>query len=592
MAYKGNKFLFNSVIPDSPVLPEEQTPKLTAEEQMQVLEDRLQEYSEGWNPEYQLTYEKTQENGKDGYNIHLPYGVDFRIEHGNITFSKFGLSKDELKHVYAYLNQLGISGLSFDPNERDAAFEQAAKEAKQELKNEDGFYEMSSVEAQENTSNLPQAANSNIPQVDTTGMSDEEAIKARRNMAKEIRKNIYATPKEDKKTEEEHPCLADIERYMSGHIRATQKDKSNNYRKIATGNGYKLMWYKDADQKREGPKADKTGKVSPNFDAGLRADIIRVDGKPYLSVSVLTPKYGDAPDWVFDEAMNLAAECKSTHVRFKATAAFKGKFLNACAKKMLVPTGVKLKEKEFNAMMKIVKENNDDPSKRAEFYTRFLEQLENDLIRSGDNKNPDHPYNRMIKSLRVQIAVESSEDKFKRFNNFYEKNVQGKIYPDNSDVAVDLYEMKDTKQGVNAAKEMASGLAYVDLLAQYIKNPSMKDMSDEEMQKRYLDAYNKNLYLTHKNLSKKLAGVTASKDVKEILNREYQQVQKKINSIRAAVSYDGFDKLTLPQMDKYTYYDVAASEQNMKNRLLKGRDIYKKENIQTPLPYEYDGSRN
>ena len=595
MLYRGNKFLFTNVIADKPISSDEPEQVLNPQEQMELLGERLQEYSEGWNPEYKLTYEKTQEDGKDGYNIHLPYGVDFRIEHGNITFSKFGLSKDELKSVYAYLAQLGISGLSFDPQERDAAFEQAAKEAQQELRNADGIYETSFTSGYEQQPQTPQPANNNQIETslyNTTGMTEEEALDARRNMAKLLKKNIHAAPiKEEKKVEEVHPSIEDISRYMDTHIRVMQRDKSNTSRKVALGNGYKLMWYKDSDQKNEGPQADKKGKVTPNFDAGLKAEIVSKDGKPYLNLNILTPKYGDAPDWVLDEAMALAAECKVTHLRFSASAAFKGKFIAACGKKMIVPVGIKLKEKEFNVIMKAVKENNDDPKKRAEYYQRLVEQMETDLINMKD-RNPNHPYVKMIKTLQIQIAVESSEEKFKRFNNFYEKNVLGKMYTDKSDVPVDLFEIKDKKDSPNAAKDLASGMAYVDLLSEYLKNPAMKDMSDEELQKKYLDFYNKNLYLTHKNLKEKLDGVTASKEVKEVLNREYQMVQKNISSIKSKVAWEGFDKLTLPSMDKYTYYDINAAERNMASRLRAGRLVVQKENQKLRmLPPQRDSMR-
>ena len=602
MAYNGNRFLFTNIVPDSPVSENENQRPLTEAEQMQLLEENLQEYSEGWNPDYKLTYEKTQENGKDGYNIHLPYGIDFRIEHGNITFSKFGLSKDELKTVYAYLSQLGISGLSFDPQARDAAFERAAREAERELQNEDGAYEMDVVEGktaeptpepearEPANNNTPTNAPTNTPimppvapSINSSDMKEEDILAARRQMAKVLKNTVRPVAKTENKKEEIHPCVEDINRYIGNHVKATHKDQSNNYRKIPIGNGYKLMWYKDADQKAEGPKADKTGKVSPNFDAGLKAEITTENGKPHLNVAILTPKYGDAADWVFDEALSLAAECKVTHLRFKAAAGFKGKFLNSCGKKMIVPVGVKLREKEFAVIMKAAKENNDDPKKRAEFYQRLAEQMENDLINMKD-RSPNHPYVKMIKTLQIQIAVESSEDKYKRFNNFYEKNVLGKTYLDNSDTPVDSFDVKDAKDGPNAAKEMATGLAFVELMAEYIKNDSMKDMSDEELQKKYLDIYNKNLYLTHKNLAKKLDGVSSSKDMKEILNREYQKVQKNISAVRAKVAYEGFDKLTLPQMDKYTYYNVSASERNMTNRLRAGREVYLSERGSMPLP--------
>lgn len=588
MAYNGNKFLFNRIAPDSSVLPEENPQPLTPEEQMELLGERLQEYSEGWNPQYQLTYKKTQENGKDGYNIHLPYGVDFRIEHGNITFSKFGLSKDELKNVYAYLSQLGIAGLGFDSNERDAAFEQAAKEAERELRNEEGFYENGLFDANQQTASLPQPANSNVPPVaplDTTGLSDEEVLKARRDMAKQVRKSIHSNPKEEKKVEEIHPSKADIETYISNHVKATQKDKSDNYRKVDVGNGYKLMWYKDSDQKKEGPKADKSGKVAPNFDAGLKATIDYKDGKPHLTVSVLTPKYGDAPDWVMDEAIGLAQTCKSTHVRFTAAAAFKGKFLNSCAKKMIVPTGTKLKEKEFNAMMKLVKENNDDPAKRAEYYERLAEQMEEDLIEMWQkDKNPNNPYLRMIKTLKTQIAVERSEEKFKNFNRFYETNIMAKVYTDTSDEPFNTFKVQKKEDKTNAAKELATGKAYVELLTQYMEDPTMETMSHQEMQKKYIELYNKNLYQTHKELRSELRDVQAKKDMKEIISSKYDEVQSMIQAIQAQVDTEGFDKLEVPRLRKFPYYDAYRQESNMKNRLAKGRAIYERENSSNTMP--------
>lgn len=594
MAYNGNKFLFTHVVPDSPVLPEETPKPLTEEEQMQLLEERLQENADGYNPDYKLTYEKTQENGKNGYNIHLPYGIDFRIEHGNITFSKFGLSKDELKTIYGYLNQLGISGLHFDPNERDQAFAQNVKEAMEELRNEDGLYEHSYADGDSHEPTLPQPANTNIPQehIDTTGMTDEEALKARRDMLKQIKKNIHPVIKKEENVEEVHPSIQDIENYITAHVKATQKDKSDTYKKIAIGNGYKLMWYKDSDQKREGPKADKSGKVAPNFDAGLRATIDTVNGKPHLNISILTPKFGDAADWVFDEAMGLATTCKVTHLRFKATAAFKGKFLNACGKKMIVPTGIKLKEKEFNAMMKLVKENNDDPMKRAEYYERFAEQLEEDLIKDWQkDKNPNHPYLRMIKNLKIQIAVEKSEEKFKNFNRFYETNIMAKVYTDNSDEPYNTFKVQKKEDKSNVAKELATGKAYVELLTQYMEDPSMELMSHKDLQKKYIELYNKNLYLTHKELRSELRDIRAKKDMKEIISSKYDEVQSMIQAIQAQVDTEGFDKLEVPRLRKIPYYDAYSQERNMKNRLTKGRAIYERENSRPLVPMGRDGGR-
>lgn len=594
MAYNGNKFLFTRVVADKPISPDEPEAVLTPEGQMQVLEERLQEYSEGWNPDFPLSYEKTQENGKDGYNIHLPYGVDFRIEHGNITFSKFGLSKDELKNVYAYLAQLGISGLSFDPQEKDNTFKKTAQAAEQELKNEDGLYEMNIGNGSEEEAPKLHPANSNEPQIlpiDTTGLSEEEVLAARRQMTKLLRKNVHASIKQEEKKEEVHPCVEDIEKYISAHVKATQKDKSDNYRKIAIGHGYKLMWYKDADQKYEGAKADKSGKVSPNFDAGLKAQIVQRNGKPHLSVSILTPKYGDVGDWVFDEAMNLAAECKTTHMRFTAAAAFKGKFFAACGKKMLVPTGVKLKEKEFNVIMKAVKENNDNCNQRAEFYERLAEQMENDYIEIWQkDKSPNHPYLRMIKNLKIQIAIEKSEEKFKNFNRFYENHIMAKVYTDTSDKPFNTFKVQRKEDKSNVAKELAMGKAYVELLTQYMDDPSMELMSHQEMQKRYIEIYNKNLYLTHKELRSELKDIKLKKDMKEIINSKYDEVQSMIQSIQAQVDTEGFDKLEVPRLHKFPYYNALSAERNMKNRLKAGRDLSEAENNKLQMQI-YNNSR-
>ena len=77
MAYQGNKFLFSSIQPDRPAFEVEPEQELSPEEQMALLESRLNEMPE----ELPLTYEKKTEEGKQGLNIHLPYGVDFRVEH-------------------------------------------------------------------------------------------------------------------------------------------------------------------------------------------------------------------------------------------------------------------------------------------------------------------------------------------------------------------------------------------------------------------------------------------------------------------------------------------------------------------------------
>ena len=139
----------------------------------------------------------------------------------------------------------------------------------------------------------------------------------------------------------------------------------------------------------------------------------------------------------------------------------------------------------------------------------------------------------MIKKLKIQIATESNEEKFKRFNNFIEYNVIGMIYPDGNDTPIKLFLAKKNGIKPNAAIDVAMGHAYVDLLSQYIDNPSMKDMSDEQLRKIYLKLYNKNLFETHKSLKEKLAKARTPREEKEILAKERQEVMVRINSIKS-----------------------------------------------------------
>ena len=148
-----------------------------------------------------------------------------------------------------------------------------------------------------------------------------------------------------------------------------QKEKSKNYKISSCGNGWEMTWYKDADQKKEGPTADKKGKVNPNFEFALRGEIVSKNGKPHLQLTMMTPKYGDMADWMMEEAIDAAKSCKCTHIRFNASYQHKSKFFTACGKKLMIPTGVKLKEKDVNTMLKAAKENNDDPEKSCLLYT-------------------------------------------------------------------------------------------------------------------------------------------------------------------------------------------------------------------------------
>ncbi len=554
MAYQGNKFLFSSIQPDRPAFEDEPEQELSPEEQMALLESRLNEMPE----ELPLTYEKKTEDGKQGLNIHLPYGVDFRVENGEIQFSRFGLTKEELQHVYQYLHFLGFENVHF-PEDESKSFKKLAKNALKDMRNKKGEYEVLSLTS---TQNAPVSANDN----QKTDSKIKRLLRKIRNKPEPV-----ILPTTPEKKEEIHPNVDDIENFFNINIRVNQRGMKNDYRKIRTATGWKLILYKDADQKREGPTKDKSGRVNPNFDAGIRGDISMVDGKPFLTVTLLTPKYGDATDGMFAEAVGLAAACKSTHMRFKAPAGMRAKFLVACAKKMIVPVGAVIKVSDFNNMLKAAQENVDKTEQRVEYYGKLIAQLEADLQGMKD-KNSDHPYYRMIKTLKGRIAAESCEEKFKRFNNFYEKLLQGKAILDGNDEPVDIYKVNSSKERSNPAKEMAMGQAYVELLAQYVDDSTMKDMTDKQLLEKYLNLYNKNLFLTHKTLKEKLAGLKTPREIKEAIGSEYQIVQRNINAIQAKVAYEGYDKLSLPKMDKYTRYDAAEAEANMQRRLRLGRN--------------------
>lgn len=571
MAYSGNKFLFDNI-------NAHENDDLSG---MDLLGERLQEMSESDNPDWQLKYQKTQENGKDGYNIQLPGGADFRIESGKITFSKFGMSKDELKEVYRYLNTLSISGLSFDPAEPED-FKQTAIEARNELRDENGAYEsgifrgisMPSENGAGESERIPEAANNNAPQQPVNAeMSDEERIAAVRNIARTLEDKVSAKfPK--KKPEKQHPNADDILAYMNNHVELMQKDKSKNYKIKSCGNGWEMTWYKDEDQKKEGPTADKKGKVNPNFDFALRGEIVQKDGKPYLNLTLMTPKYGDVADWMMEEALDAAKTCKCTHIRFNASFQHKSKFLAACGKKMIIPTGVKLKEKDINIMLKGAKENIDDPEKKAIFYKMLAEQIEEQMISDGIT-NEAHPFVKIVKDLKDSANSESesikAQVKYKKFNQFFENNIMGKIYPDESDTPVPSVNMSGIE--TDAVKQLATGRAYVEFLAMYRDDNTFANASDEAKKAKYLELYNKNIYKYDKKLEETLDGLDDRKpgdrkQKKDLIKDEYDIINSDMRALTTSLKHDYGVDVESPDLIRRSY----EKDQN-KKRMAKGMKL-------------------
>lgn len=569
MAYSGNKFLFDDIIAD-------ENDDLSG---MELLGERLQEMSESDNPDRQLNYQKTKEDGKDGYNIQLPGGADFRIENGKITFSKFGMSKDELKAVYSYLNALSISGLNFDPAEPED-FKQTAKEARAALKDENhafasgSFFGSSMADDNQIEQEIATAAaNSNVPQQETGKMTNEERLAAARHAAKVLEDRVVAKRPQIKE-EKPHPNSDDILKYMNTHVKNMQKDKSNNYRIRSYGNGWEMTWYKDSDQKKEGPTADKKGRVNPNFEFALRGEIVHQNGKPNLHLTLMTPKYGDMADWMMEEVLEAAKTCKCTHMRFNASYQHKSKFFVACGKKLMIPTGVNLKGKDINNMIKAAKENNDDPKKIANFYRLLAEQIE-EQMRTQQIEDEAHPFVKIVKDLRDsannEAATNMAQVKYKKFNQFFETNIMGKIYPDGSDEPVPSVNTVGIE--TDAVKQLATGRAYVEFLAMYRDDNTFANTSDEVKKAKYLELYNKNIYKYDNKLKDTLAGLDDGKPAdrkqkKDLIKDEYDTINSDIRALTTSLKHDYGVEVESPDLIRRSY----EKDQNPK-RVAKGKRL-------------------
>lgn len=585
MAYQGNKFLFDSIIAD-------ENDNLAG---MELLEERLQELSESSDPDRHLEFQKVNENGKNTFNVQLPCGADFHIENGKITFSKFGLSKEELKQIYSYLNTLSISGLHFDADEPED-FKETAREAQQELIGENGAYESGAFWADSftNDNGQPTPANSNNPPVNAgmpsaqaDGLSDEERIRLTRTIAGNLKQKVHSKPLPET-PKKVHPCIGDINKYMEDHVKNTQKYKSNNYRKRSTANGWELMFYKDADQKKEGPTADKKGKVNPNFDFGLRGEIVKVGGQPRLKMTFMTPKYGDMADWMFDEVMNMADECKCTHIKFAAGFQHKSKFFAACGKKLIIPSGINLKVKDINAIYKAAQDNNDDPKKRTQFYIRFAEQLEEQMRKQGISDEA-HPFVEWTKKLRDEARLEpeinKSKVKFKKFNQFFENNLMDRFFEDEND--------KQTAEP-DAVKEIAGANAYVRFLTEFKKDDKLVGLTDEDKLKVFKEFYNEEVYLADKKIKEIMGDLydktdSASIERREkLLSNQFKVAGNKVRNLAKNIKQDLGVEVDTISLQESEYLPWVLDENGNKinpnkKRIAKGHIIHDRNMANSPM---------
>ncbi len=528
-----------------------------------------------------------EKDSHNGVNFELPGNIAFRVEDNRIIFSEFGMSKEELKTVYKFLATMGFTGLSVPDNE-DEPFKEKIKEAYEDMADVDGMFVsnafdgMSENQGQdsENQNTLPAAANSNTPAApaNSGNMTDEERLRYTREIAENLRTSVRPKPLPET-PKKVHPCVEDISNYIDSFVTNTQKYKSNNYRKRSRANGWEVMVYKDADQKKEGPTADKKGKINPNFEFGLRGEIVKKNGKPHLQMTFLTPKYGDMADWMFDEVMNMADECKITHIKFGAGMQHKSKFFTACGKKLIIPTGVNLKVKDIDGIYKAAQLNNDDPKKRTQFYLRFAEQLEEQMRKQGITDEA-HPFVEWSKKLRDEARLEpeinKSKVKYKKFNQFFENNIMDKFFEDDSD--------KQTAEP-DAVKEIAGANAYVRFLTEFKKDDRLVNLTDEDKLKVFKEYYNEEVYLVDKALEYSLGKLYKSDDPKDadlrtkLLGNQFRVAKNKVSNLAKNLKQDlgvEVDTISLQESEYLPYVlDEDGNEVNPnRKRIAKGRAIH------------------
>lgn len=531
-----------------------------------------------------------------GLNFQLPGNIDFRVEDNRIIFSEFGMSKEELQTVYKFLVTMGFTGLSV-PESEDEPFKQLVKDAYEDMAEVDGMFASnaftgnSASDGQDDEENIPQptAANNNAPSVpaNNNGMSEEERIRHTREMAESLKtvirpKPLPETPKKI------HPSAEDISNYIDSFVTNTQKYKSNNYRKRSRANGWEVMVYKDADQKKEGPTADKKGKINPNFEFGLRGEIVKKYGKPHLQMTFLTPKYGDMADWMFDEVMNMADECKITHIKFGAGMQHKSKFFTACGKKLIIPTGINLKVKDIQGIYNAAQTNNDDPKKRTQFYLRFAEQLEEQMRKQGITDEA-HPFVEWSKKLRDEARLEpeinKSKVKYKKFNQFFENNLMDRFFKDEND---------EQTAEPDAVKEIAGANAYVRFLTEFKKDDKLVNLTDEDKLKVFKEYYNEEVFLVDKKLKDIMGDLYEKSDSasierrEKLLNTQFSNARNKVSGIAKNIKTDLGVEVDTISLQGSEYLPWVRDEDGNKvnpnrKRIAKGRAIHDRNLANSPM---------
>lgn len=544
-----------------------------------------------------VAYRPSVKEGKPGLDIHLPSGVDFRVDNKHITVSDFGLTSAQIKDLRQFFYMHGIESFSL-PNAEDCEFEEKLQQAENELGN--APLQIASGERQD----LPPepSANDNEPSP-TEGMSEEEIVAYKRGLT-EAAKVATSLQKSDKslnydgKKKLVYPSQEGILQAFHNHVNNTQKDMSDNYKINSISNGYELVFYTDSEQKNDGAEADKKGHIKPNYQFALRGEIFHdKSGDPKLSITFMTPKYGKMDDWMFDEVMNLADDNKLTHLKFSAGLQHKAAFFGACAKKMIIPTGVKLKKKDVEDMINIAKKNNDKTEDRKNYYLRLAAQLEENMQKENTYADEGHPFHEIIKNLRDDArnegTIAASKLKYKKFNQFYENNIMGKALPDSKD---------DKKPQYDAVKVLAGGKAYVDFLTQYRDNETFEKLPDEAKKAFYEERYNVYVYQYEQDVMKAVEGIEDSpkgrKLRRETIEKElYQPVKDEISDLVTNLEYDLGVKVDRPTLISRDYMGDKVNMPNPNETRIKlGKNILdERERARngsqnnTPPPLSHDG---
>lgn len=491
-------------------------------------------------------------NRKPALDIMLPCGVSFTVEDNRISVSDFGLTSAQIKELRQFFYMNGIENFSL-PNEEDREFAEKLQQAEDELAAEPQRFAVG------DRRDIPPVPSNDNESDSIARMSEEEILSYKKAMvdnAKSLSKNEFIKKDVSEKAPKKkvYPSVEAIYEAFQSHVGNTKKEMSENYRINSYGNGYELIFFTDADQKRLGAEKDKKGNVKSNYQFALRGEIFKDEnGQNKLNITFMTPKYGKMDDWMFDEVMNLADSNKITHMKYNGGLQHKTAFFNACAKKLIVPTGIKLKKKDVEEMISIAKKNNDKTSARKDFYLRLAAQLEENMQNEGSYADGGHPFHEIIKNLRDDAknegVIAESKLKYKKFNQFYENNIMGRVLPDNS---------KETKPKSDAVRELAAGRAYIDFLTEYRDNNEFQYHSDEQKKAFYEKCYNEHVYNYDGELKEELKGTnpTNPKDRKlrkELTDKKYTEVIDEINSLTTNLKYDLGVDVDYPRLSKRDY---------------------------------------